>query len=110
LVEIMADISKSKINGLPLENYNHKPIKGASVVADAERQKNINTMYDRLRDTNKGAQEQLQKDLKGKTKEQVAAYFNITVEDAQELRYDKGGFVDIDSFMNNSDRGKYNPN
>jgi hypothetical protein len=109
LVEIMADISKSKIHGLPLENYNHKPIKGASVVADAERQKNLNAMYDRLQDTTKGAQEQLQKDLRGKTKEQVAAYFNITVEDAQELRYDKGGFVDIDSFMNNSGRGKYNP-
>lgn len=109
LVEIMADISKSKIGGLPLKNYNHKPIEGASVVADAERQKNVDAMYDRLQDTTTGAQEQLQKDLKGKTKEQVAAYFNITVEDAQKLRYNKGGFVDIDSFMNNSGREKYNP-
>jgi hypothetical protein len=109
LVEIMADISKSKIGGLPLKNYNHKPIEGASVVADAERQKNVDAMYDRLQDTTTGAQEQLQKDLKGKTKEQVAAYFNITVEDAQKLRYNKGGFVDINSFMNNSGREKYNP-
>jgi hypothetical protein len=109
LVEIMADISKSKIGGLPLKNYNHKPIEGASVVADAERQKNVDAMYDRLQDTTTGAQEQLQKDLKGKTPEQVAAYFNITVEDANKLRYNKGGFVDINSFMNNSDRGKYNP-
>jgi hypothetical protein len=109
LVEIMADISKSKIGGLPLKNYNHKPIEGASVVADAERQKNVDAMYNRLQDTTTGAQEQLQKDLKGKTKEQVAAYFNITVEDAQKLRYNKGGFVDIDSFMNNSGREKYNP-
>jgi hypothetical protein len=110
LVEIMADISKSKIGGLPLKNYNHNPIEGASVVADAERQKNVDAMYDRLQDTTTGAQEQLQKDLKGKTPEQVAAYFNITVEDANKLRYNKGGFVDINSFMNNSGRGKYNPN
>lgn len=114
LVEIMADISKSKISGLPLENYNHNPIKGASVVADTERKKNLDAMYDRLQDTTKGAQEQLQKDLKGMTREQVAAYFNITVEDAQELRYNKGGYVDINSYIageSNTEggRGTYNP-
>jgi hypothetical protein len=110
LVEIMADISKSKINGFPLKNYNHKPIEGASVVADAERQKNLNTMYERLQNTTKGAQKQLQEDLKGKTPEQVAAYFNITVEDANELRYDKGGYVDINSYINDGGYEKYNPN
>ena len=102
LVEIMADISKSKIGGLPLKNYNNNPIEGASVNADKERDANIAAMYARLQDPSKEAKEQLYKDLKNNTPEQVAAYFKISVEDAQRLVYYKGGYVDINSYINNT--------
>lgn len=114
LVEIMADISKSKIGGLPLKNYNHNPIEGASVNANKEEQANIDAMYAMFQDTTKGAQEKLQTKLNGKSYEEIAEYFKISVEDAKKLVYHKGGMVNIHSYVAGQDnttgaRDKYNP-